>query len=143
MEPSHSQTTDNTTKPRVTSFFPLQKLKGTQPAKVPAVWLAHLEEESTKKEDGTENEDPNGTEGGTEEFMVCFARAVKDAQQEERCCYQCSSLEHFIHVCPLVKASRMDSHLNQKEGMALKKGAQTPQGKVAMPKAPQDGTPKA
>ena len=33
MEPSHSQTTDKTGKPKVTSFFPLWKLKGTQPTK--------------------------------------------------------------------------------------------------------------
>ena len=44
MEPSCSQTANNTTQPRVTSFFPLQKLKGTQPVKTPAVWVAHLEE---------------------------------------------------------------------------------------------------
>ena len=35
-----NQTTNNTAKPRMTSFFPLQKLKGTQPAlKTPAVHL--------------------------------------------------------------------------------------------------------
>ena len=45
-----SQAADNTAKPRMTSFFPLQKLKGTQPSlKTPAVHLAHLEEESAKK----------------------------------------------------------------------------------------------
>ena len=142
IEPSHSQTVNNTTKPKAMSFFPLWKLKGTQPAKVPTVQLAHLEEESAKKEEGTESEDPNGIEGVTEEFIVCLMRAVKDAQQEEKCCYHCSSLEHFIHECPLVKASRMDSHLNWKEGMAPKKGSQTPQGKVAMPKASQDRMPK-
>ena len=43
------QTTDNAAKPRMTSFFPLQKLKGIQLApKIPAVHLAHLEEESAK-----------------------------------------------------------------------------------------------
>ena len=106
MEPSHSQTANNTTKPRVMSFFPTGKLKGTQPVKTPAVWVAHLEEESTDKEEGMESEDPNGTEGVTEELIVCLARAVKDAQEEEKCCYHCSSLEHFIHNCPLVKVSR-------------------------------------
>ena len=46
-----NQTTNNTTKPRTTSFFPLWKLKGTQPApKTPAMCLAHLEEESAKGE---------------------------------------------------------------------------------------------
>ena len=32
MEPSHSQNTDKTSKPRATSFFPLRKLKGTKPS---------------------------------------------------------------------------------------------------------------
>ena len=124
------------------SFFPVWKLKGIQPTKIPVVWVVHLEEESTEKEKGTESEDPNGIEGITEEFIVCLARAVKDPQQEEKHCYHCSSLQHFIQECPLVKASRMDSHLNWKEGMAPKKGAWAPQGKVTTPKAPQDGMPK-
>ena len=68
-----------------------------QPARTPPVWMVHLEEEKTDKEEGTESEDPDGIKGMTEEFMVCLARAVKDAQQEEKCCYHCSSLEHFIH----------------------------------------------
>ena len=136
MVESRSQTMDNATKPKVTSFFPLQKLKGTQQAvKTPAVHLAHLEEEST-------SEDPNGIDGVTEEFMVHLARAVKDAQMEEKCCYHCSSLEDFIHDCPLVKALGANLHLNCKEGTAPKKGAQAPQTKVATPKAPQEGAPK-
>ena len=79
----------------------------------------------------------------TEEFIVCLARAVKDTHQEEKHCYHCSSPDHFICDCPLVAGSRTDSHLNQKEGMAPKKGAQAPQGKVAILKVPQDRTPKA
>ena len=110
MEPSHSQTADNTSKPKAISFFPLQNLKGTQPARIPAVWVAHLEEESADKEGGVESEDPNGIEGVTKEFIVGLTRAVKDAQQEEKCCYHCSNPEHFICNCPLMKASRMDSH---------------------------------
>ena len=116
MEPSHSQTADSTTKPKEINFFPLQKLRGTQPARNPAVWVVHLEEESTNKEEGTVSEDPNGIEGITKEFIVFLARAVKDAQQEEKHCYHYSSTEHFIHDCPLVKASRTDSHLNWKGG---------------------------
>ena len=43
-----AQTTDNPPKPRTTSFFPLRKLKGNQPLlKMPAVHIAHLEEEDT------------------------------------------------------------------------------------------------
>ena len=124
------------------SFFLLQKLKGTQPTRTPAVWVAHLEEEGADK-GGTESEDPNGIEGVTEEFIVHLARAVKDAQQEEKHCYHCSSLDHFIHECQLVKASRTATHLNWKEGTALEKGAWTPQVKVAKPKVPQEGMPKA
>ena len=74
---------------------------------------------------------------------MCLARAVKEAQQDEKCCYHCSSLEHFIHECLLVKASRKATHLNQKEGMAPEKGVQTPQGKTAKLKMPQEGMPKA
>ena len=66
MEPFHSQTADNTSKPEAMSFFPLQKLKGTQPTKTPAVHVAHLEEEGSDKEGGAESEDPNGIEGVTE-----------------------------------------------------------------------------
>ena len=87
-------------------------MKGTQPVKTPAVCLDHLEEESTDKEEGTESEDLNGIKGVAEEFIVHLARAVKDAQQEEKHYYHYSSLEHFIHECPLVKASRTDPHLN-------------------------------
>ena len=82
------------------SFFPLQKLKGTQPTKTPAVQVAHLDKESANKEEGTESEDPNGTEGITEEFIVCLARAVKDAQWEEKHCYHCSSPEHLSEIAP-------------------------------------------
>ena len=61
-EPSHSQTANNTSKPKVMSFYPLQKLKGTQPTRTLAVWEAHLEEEGGNKEGGAESEDPNGIE---------------------------------------------------------------------------------
>ena len=65
MGPSHSQTVDSTSKPKVMSFFLLQKLKGIQPTKTLAVWVAHLEEESTDKEEGIESEDPDGIESIT------------------------------------------------------------------------------
>ena len=143
MEPSHSQMANNTSKPKAMHFFPLWKLKDTQPAMTPAVWVVHLEEKITKKEGGAESEDPNGIEGMTEEFIVHLARAVKDAQQEEKHCYHCHSPEHFIHECLLVKASIAATHLNQNEGMALQKGVQTPQVKMAKPKTPQNGVPKA
>ena len=105
------------------SLFPLQKLKGSQPATTPSTWVAHLEEESGNKKECIGSEDPDGIEGVTKEFIVCLARAMKGAQQEEKCCYHCSSPDHVIQDCLLVTASRTDSHLNQKEGTVLKKGA--------------------
>ena len=92
---------------------------------MPSVHLAHLEEESAEKDEEVESDDPDGIECVTVEFMVCLARAMKDAQKEEKHCYHCSSLEHFIHDCPLVQPLRMDLHLNCQEGMSPKKRAWT------------------
>ena len=78
----------------------------------------------------------------TEEFMVCLARAVKDAQQEEKHYYHCSSPDHFVTDCLLVKSARKEPNLNCKEEAVLKKGACTPLEKTP-PKVPQDWTPKA
>ena len=58
--------------------------------------------------------------------MVWLARAVKDAQMDERCCYHCSSPEHFIHNCPLMKTARDKKQLNRKEGTVTMRGAWTP-----------------
>ena len=138
-----SQAMDNITKPKTTSFFPLWKLKGNQPvSKTATVCLVHLEEESTKGDKEMEIKDPDGINGVTEESMVHLAWAMKDAQVEEKCCYHCSSPEHFIHNCLLVRASRENMQLNCKEGMASKKGAQTPQMKMTMPKNPKEEVPK-
>ena len=143
MKPSCGHTADSIGKPKVRSFFPLRKLKGTQPTETPAVWLAHLKEEAADNEEGTESGDPDSLDGIMEESIVCLARAVKDAQQIENCCYYCSSPEHFIRDCPLVKSDRTELNLNCKEGMVPKKGAWTPLGKVTLLNAPQDGMPKA
>ena len=138
-----SQAADNTTKPQMTSFLPLWKLKGTQPAlKTPAMHLVYLEQESTEKDKEVESEDPDGINGVTEEFIVCLAKAVKDTQVEEKCCYLCGSLEDFICDCPLVRASGVKMYLNCKEGMALKKGAWAPQAKATTPKTHQGEAPK-
>ena len=62
---SRTQTADSTPKPRTTSFFPLRKLKGSQPLlKKPAVCLAHLEEEEVDNGKDPESDDPGGIEGG-------------------------------------------------------------------------------
>ena len=79
--------TDGPSKPRVTSFFPLRKLKGNQPyTKKPAVHLTQLEEEDANDGEDLESDDPNGIDGVSKEFMVRLARAVKDAQMDEKCC---------------------------------------------------------
>ena len=119
--------TDGPSKPRATSFFPLRKLKGSQPfMKKPTIHLAQLEEEGTNDGEDPESNNPDGIEGVTKEFMVRLARAVKDAQMDKKCCYHCSSPEHFICNCPLMKAARDKKQLNGKEGTATVKGAQTP-----------------
>ena len=79
-----TQTTDNTPKPWATSFFPLQKCKGNQPTpKVPAIHLAHLDEEDAGSNKDKDSNDPARIEGVTKEFMVHLARVVKDAQMEK------------------------------------------------------------
>ena len=142
MEASHSQTEAMTSKSKTMSFFPLRKLKGNQPTKTPAVQVAHLEEEDADEEECADSEDPDGIQGIMDEFIICLARVLKDAQWEEKCCYHCSSPKHFMWSCLLVVACRTESHLNQKEGMVPKKGAWAPQGKVATSKVPQDRVPK-
>ena len=121
-----TQATDAPSKPRATSFFPLRKLKCNQPvSKIPIVHLVHLEEEDAIGDEDQESNDPNRI-GVTEEFMACLARALKDAQADEKCCYHCSSPDHFIHNCLLIKTLREKKKLNAKEGTAVKKGAWTP-----------------
>ena len=97
---------NNPTKPNVVYIFPLKKLQGIHPGKIPAVWVVNLEGDGTDKEEGAKSDNPKGIECMTEEFIVHLAKAAKEAQQDEKCCYHCSSLEHFIFECPLVKASR-------------------------------------
>ena len=105
------------------SFFPLWEAQRQPTSHDSSAWVVYLEKESADREECVSSEDPDGIEDITKEFIAHLARAVKDAQQEEKCCYHCNSLHHFIHYCPLVVASRTDSHLNQKEGTAPKKGA--------------------
>ena len=121
----------------------MRKLKGTQPVvKMPTVCLAHLEEESVKKDEVVDSEDPDGIDGITEEFMVHLARAMKDAPNKEKCYYHCSSLNHFIHNCPLVKSLRMVSHLNCKEGQHQRREPWASQIKVTTSTMPSEGPTK-
>ena len=129
---------DSPSKPRTTSFFPLRKLKGSQPfPKKLAIHLAQLEEEDADNGEEPESDDPDGIEGVTEEFMVQLARAVKDAQMDKRHCYHCSSPEHFICNCPLMKTARDKKQLNGKEGTVTAKGAWTPPKAANAIKSPQ------
>ena len=124
---SRIQTVDGPSKPRTTSFFPLRKLKGNQPlSKKPTVHLAQPEEEDADDSEDPASDDPGGIEEITEEFMVQLVRVVKDAQTDEKHCYHCSSPEHFIHNCLLLKTTRDKKQLNGKEGTAMMKGAQAP-----------------
>ena len=99
--------------------------------------LTQLDKKGADNGEDPEIDDPDGIEGVTEEFMVRLARAVKDAQADEKCCYHCNSLEHFIRNCLLMKATRGKKHLNRKEGMAMVKGAWTPPKPSNTAKSPQ------
>ena len=105
--------------------------------------LAPLEEEDAGDDEDPESDDPSGIKGITEEFMVCLARAVKDTQADEKCCYHCSSPKHFICNCPLVKTSKEKKQLNGKEGTVSTKGAQTPLTITSTMKSPHTEAPKA
>ena len=136
--------TDGPSKPRATSFFPLRKLKGSQPfTKKPAIHLAQLEEEGADDGEDPESDDPDGIEGVTKEFMVQLARAVKDAQMDEKHCYHCSSPKNFIRNCPLMKATSDKKQLNRKEGTAMVKGTQTPPKLANATKSPQQEAQEA
>ena len=125
-------------------FFPLRKLKGSQLfTKKPAIHLAQLEEEGTNDSENPEINDPDGIEGVTKEFMVQLARAVKDTQTDEKGCYHCSSPEHFIRNCLLMKTARDKKELNGKEGTAMVKGAQTPPKATNAAKSPQQEAQEA
>ena len=141
IELSHSPrvpATDGPSEPRATSFFPLRKLKGSQPfTKKPTICLAQLEEEGTEVSEDPESDNPDGIDGVNEKFMVQLARAVKDAQMDEKHCYHCSSPEHFICNCPFMKTTRDKNQFNGKEGMAMVKGAQTPPKSANVAKSPQ------
>ena len=129
--------TDGPSKLRATSFFPLRKLKGNQLyRKKPAVHLTQLEEEDTNDGKDLESNDPNGINGVTKEFMIRLARVVKDAQADEKHCYHCSSPEHFICNCLLMKVARDKKQLNGKEGMAMVKEPGPLQNQPMPPRVP-------
>ena len=102
------------------------------------VHLAHLEKGDASSDEDQESDDTRGIKGVTEKFMVHLARAVKDAQVDEKHCYHCSSPKHFICDCPLIKTLRERKQLNGKEWTA-KKRAQVPSGNCKCIKEPPEG----
>ena len=98
--------------------------------------FTQLEEEDADDSEDPESDDHGGIKGVMEEFMVQLARAVKDAQADEKCCYHCSSPEHFICNCPLTKTTRDKKQLNRKEGTVIMKGAHTPLTTMNATKSP-------
>ena len=62
---------------------------------------------------------------------------------DEKHCYHCSSLEHFIHDCLLMKTARDKKQLNGKEGMAMAKGAHAPLATANAIKSPQQKAQEA
>ena len=105
--------------------------------------LTQLEEEDANDGKDLKSDDPNGIDGVTKEFMIRLARVMKDAQVDEKHCYHCSSPEHFIHNCSLMKAARDKKQLNGKEGTAMVKGAQTPPKPTNAAKSPQQEAQEA
>ena len=66
--------------------------------------LAHLEEESAEKDEEVESKDPNSIDRITEELMVHLARAMKDTQVEEKCCYHFGALHLWLPISKNIKS---------------------------------------
>ena len=92
-----------------------------------------LEAEDTNDGEDLESNNPNGIKGVTEEFMVWLARAVKDTQTDERHCYHCSSPEHFIRNCLLMKTARDKETVKQEGGDSDGEGSPDPLQKQWLP----------
>ena len=71
--------------------------------------------------------------------MVHLARAVKDTQTEEKCCYHCSSLEHFICNCLLVKTFERKYAVKLQGGDGIKEGILNPSDQSHNTKEPPGG----
>ena len=100
----------------------------------------HLEEESAQEEEYINGDDPDDIEGVTEEFIVCLTRAVKDAQQVEKCCYHCGSPDHFICDCPLLVGSSGRPAFKPEVGDSTKEGSLSPSRKGNYAEGAPDGT---
>ena len=104
--------------------------------------LAHLKEEGTKRDKEVESEDPDNINRATEEFMVCLMRAVKDPQLVEKCCYHCSSNDHFNLQVSTSEGLKGQCSVKLQGGDSIKEGSLDPLMKVAMSKNPQEEVPK-
>ena len=101
--------------------------------------LAHLEEEDAGTDKDQESNNPGRMEGVTEEFMVHLARAAKDTQVEEKCCYHCSSPEHFICNCLLIKTMRENAQFKRQGGDGIEEGSPDPSNNSQHTKELPDG----
>ena len=86
----------------------------------------------------TESEDPDGIKGITEEFIVCLARAVKDAQQEKIHCYYCRVLAALYLQLPIGEVVPNRLTFKPKGGDGTKEGSPGPSRKSDHAK----GTPR-
>ena len=101
--------------------------------------MVHLEEESANEEKYVNSDNPDGTEGITKE-SICLARAIKDAQQVENCCYHCGSQNHFIHDCPLLVGAQGRPAFTLEGGDGTEEESPSSlKERQAMLKVPQDG----
>ena len=138
-----SQAIDNTVKPKTTSFFPLWKLKGNQPvSKMATVCLVHLDEESAKRDEEVEIKDTDGINGVREEVHGAPCMGHKWCPSGGEALLSLLQPQALYLWLLLVRAFRENMQLNCKEGMVLRKGAQTHQMKTTMSKNPQEEVPK-
>ena len=77
--------------------------------------------------------------GVTEEFIVCLARAVKEAQKDEKHCHHCSSTEHFICECLLVKSIQVSYQFKLKGGDGTGEGRLDPSSQGGQAKGASTG----
>ena len=141
METSYSWVTANKSKPRETSFFPLWKLKGSQPAIPPSVQMVHLEEKSTNEEEGIS--------GGSGWHQRCDRRVhCAPAQSSERCSTDREALLSLwqprpLHLQLLPAGGNQGRFIFKLErGGRTKDGRLSPSRKMAALTMLQDGTPK-
>ena len=130
MEPSQSQTANEAAKPKVTSFFPLQKLKGTQPlVKTPAVCIGPSGRTEHWRGWGGKQQRPwwyQRCHGGVHGVCIGLVRAVKDAQKDEKCCYHCGSLDPLQPWLPISKNIKNRFEFKLQGGDGAKEGSPGP-----------------